>query len=144
MILGEVAGLNSKLWICFLMDLQPVFVKMSPLFIINTKTSQLNSLTWSHIPSPQSSGFILILTYWYVDCYTFLSFSHGTVVYIVKDIHKSLCLQKGREIWYAHDLSPINDMGENRFGNCSCHHFRNKTNKESMTFSSCLMHSSLS
>lgn len=51
----------------------------------------------------------------------------------VKDIHKSLCLptQKTDMRWDTHTISlPINDMGGRRFENCSCHHIRNKTNKD--------------
>lgn len=55
---------------------------------------------------------------------------HMALVYIVKDVHKSLCMQKGKVISYAHDLSPINDTGGIRLENCSCHHVRNKTNED--------------
>lgn len=45
MIFCEVAGLNSKFRILFLIDLQSVLVKLSTLFIINTKTSERSSLS---------------------------------------------------------------------------------------------------
>lgn len=144
---AEVPGLNSRFRICFLIELQSILVKTSPLFIINTKTSQLSCcacdgyMRVGYIYLPQSSGFILIWASEEIRVICFCHF-HMAVVYIVKDIHKSLCWKERRSDTYM--ISPINDTGENalRIVHVIASEIKGiKT--QSMTFRSCLMLNSL-
>lgn len=79
---------------------------MSPLLIMNTKTSHLRTFSAGvcdgymcvgYIHLSQSSGLISIQASEEISVIYICHF-HMEVVYFVKDIHKSLCLQKGREI----------------------------------------------